>query len=172
MSEVDLASVLNFTAEDLQANREGRLSDSQRRLYFQRERGGLLSGMVVIVFFAIIGSVMAMNGRVWLGAVFVLISIALVIATRIGRKERVSEVNANHVECISGQVLCERTAINSAIGRRYEHQVSIGTETFIVSLPVYEAFCEQEELSVYYLAYNRLILSASPRPHTEGSDGQ
>ena len=172
MSEVDLASVLNFTEEDLQANRAGRLSESQRRLYFQRERGGLLSGMVVIVFFALIGSVMAMNGRVWLGAVFILISVALVIATRIGRGERVSEVNANRVECVSGQVLCERTTINSAIGRRYEHRVSIGTETFVVSLPVYDVLCEQEELSAYYLAYNRLILSASPRPHAEGSDGQ
>jgi len=167
MSDLELGDVLNFTEDDVLANRDGRLSESQRRLYFQRERGGLLSGMVVIVFFALMGSFMSMNGSVWLGAVFIGISLALVVATRVGRGERVSEVNANRVACVSGQVLCERSPINSAIGRRYEHRVTIGTETFVVSLPVYEAFIEQDHLTVYYLAYNRLILSASPSTHTE-----
>jgi len=167
MSDLELGDVLNFTEEDVLANRDGRLSESQRRLYFQHARRGLLSGMVVIVFFALMGSFMSMNGSVWLGAVFIGISLALVVATRVGRAERVSEVNANRVACVSGQVLCERSPINSAIGRRYEHRVTIGTETFVVSLPVYEAFIEQDHLTVYYLAYNRLILSASPSTHTE-----
>ncbi|MGV2435474.1 MAG UNVERIFIED_CONTAM: hypothetical protein LVT10_11830 [Anaerolineae bacterium] len=110
MSDLELGDVLNFTEEDVLANRDGRLSESQRRLYFQHARRGLLSGMVVIVFFASMGSFMSMNGSVWLVA-FIGISLASVVGHGgPGARRSVSaRVNANRVECVSGQVRCGRT---------------------------------------------------------------
>jgi hypothetical protein len=56
--------VLNFTAADLAANREGRLSDRQQeRLRLSRQRSVLIGGALVVIFIFAATGLLFVGGR-------------------------------------------------------------------------------------------------------------
>ena len=161
-----LMKALGFTADDLAANREGRLSP---RFIEQYKREGswrsllppLLVFTVVVLFLPIgicyndwgkplsSGSLFipAIFGAVWL------IGSLGVISTR---RTIFRDVHHGKVEKVEGTAHLERRDD----GEGYSYHLIVQGRLFGVSNEVYQAFTDGENYAVFYLPYSNKILSA------------
>ena len=162
-NERELSEALRFNADDLAANREGRLSDGQRRqLEGVRQRGALLGGLFVVafdlaaaamLFLALVNESAILNA---LGVATVICS-AFLVGIIVRNWLRVSaDMGNNAVETISGTL--ER--IVKKIGRANVFVLRIDGQDIAVSEAVFRAFLHQTPYALYRSPRSKVLLSA------------
>jgi hypothetical protein len=157
-----LATVLNFTPEDLTANRERKLSEAQRaRLQRSLLREAVLYGVaeaviVVILLIAISATLqesedvpaIILLGLALLSSIYPIYMVVRYRATR-------AELTAGMVERATGRVSMDKRE-----GGIY--RMEIGSRSFAIRKTVREAFEDGGQYHVYYAPRTKTILSAEP----------
>ncbi len=161
-STAELSTVLQFTADDLEQNRQGRLSAAQiERLQVQvrkNQQGCLFFTAFAAVFGAVIGfagarSVLAGLGVA--GAVVILCLLALVAFAN--RSQR--NLKLGTAQTVRGAATLYSTPPTKGGSRSY--YVRIERERFDVPLSVYRSFQEGRSYAVYFtVLFSNTMLSA------------
>ena len=144
-----LIGALNFSVTDLDANRQGELSESQRihlRQHRLKEMEWWLIGLILLVFAGIIIS------AEWLPVFFVTACIVSMILAIWFRGE---EDLHGRVQAVSGKL----TFTSSSIWPSYYH-VWVGNEHFYAPKRVKHAFEGGRHYRVYFTPGSRTIVSA------------
>jgi hypothetical protein len=160
---LDLTQALDFTADDLAANREGRLSEAQRtRLQKLRQRSALI-GVGAVVGLGLMATIILFlgqgNGSLILNLVGIGVTIcnAALAGVLVRSWLRLSaDINANAVQAISGTI----THKLRVTGRSVTYILNVDGEELIVARPIFRAFDEGKGYRLYRTASSRLLLSA------------
>lgn len=159
----ELRETLHFTADDLAANREGRLSDRQRtQLEAVRRRGALLGGLFVVVFDLAAAALLFLalaNSSVILNALGVatVVCSAFLVGILVRNWQRVSaDMQDDAVETLQGTL--ER--IVKKTGRANVFVLRIGGQDIAVSEAVFRSFLHQTPYVLYRSPRSKVLLSA------------
>lgn len=174
-----LAAALEFTADDLRENQQGRLSEFQRRAAqeLNRPSGSPMRLVIVLLIAAAI-----VVGLFWLGAIgwtgsiiIAIIAVVAVLAGRFGRKvetqgiqEAAQELQEGRVMSVTGTVMLETKyqqagASQTARPSRKVHYVNCGADPAVrlrISGEAFEAFEDGAVYTLYYLPGAQTLLSA------------
>lgn len=166
-----LARALKFTADDLEMNRQGRVSAAQRQPYAKPTLNplavyvilghaallvGLLGVIALIVNQPILWLVLLVVGAMALMPFF------LIRSEFFSRPVVQDDLNRGKVAQVRG------VATLTMEGKRYH--LRIGTQEFRdVSLKVWGAFQQNRSYCVYYLPRSGVILSAEECPEDQGA---
>jgi hypothetical protein len=161
-----LDEALNFTAEDLDANRDGRLSKRQTARLRARNGFGLIIGNLLVLALVGGGLWIVTLGSAVTGSLLVMAGGGLFVLSRRGRGDYVAAVDAGAVDTETGALTLDTRDYKNPNGVMTEYLVTVGTETFVVSQDAYIAFSETpaERFTVYYLPGARILLSAEAHP--------
>ncbi|MEO8392593.1 MAG: hypothetical protein ABI700_06340 [Chloroflexota bacterium] len=156
MISQNLAQELNFTFDDLEANREGRFTEPQRkrlRLLMLRDvvSYGLLAllplgGLVALLT----GSADHPVNGVMLALLLILFGLLIFYVIR--------QVYATRADLTGGVKVVTGQAALHVAGRGL-HSLSVGQQNFQISKKVYSAFAEDKFYRVYYAPKLKAILS-------------
>lgn len=169
-SDYDLTAARRYSATvpaaDLDANRLGYMTETQRTLL--RERVTQASGphyrrTAALLFWC----VMTFIGCLWYDdafrawAIVALVALAAVTAVEIGwliqrRNQLQADLLKRDVLAVSGRVLLE--ARNQ--GRQLRYAVHTGTHTFVVDQDTFIRFRQGETYTLYYAPHSSVILAA------------
>lgn len=172
--------VFNFTLEDLEANRQGLLSEQQRQqlgLKLQKRHAPLITSLfwmvvgdgAILGLIAFIGVVIA--DREWhktfiylVVAVFFIFNFFLAVGIglrKIGLYSRQleNEISSNQVASVCDTVIL--TTVQDSHGF-YLHFVEVSQQKFQVTDTEFLTFANGEPYCIYYLPYTKGILSVEP----------
>jgi hypothetical protein len=158
----DLALKLDFTAEDLYANRDGILSERQRgKLQRALLRDAILYGVLEVV---LVGVVMVMIGGAMRQASEgrLLILVVLLVAASLYPIYIVRQSLATRADLAAGHVEMAAGRVELHDMGRGNFQVFVRLRSFTVSKKVYGAFLNKRHYRVYYAPRLNKILSAEP----------
>lgn len=168
MLEPKLAAALAFTATDLQANRDGRLSDRQQRRLARRVL--LLNSVYVAT--ALFFFICALYLEPWATGVrhplfWVAVFLVLLATGGLHHMLRISEDYSNdvargHVAAVSGFVRCKFSEWTRGIEGGGEYYIEVLGQRFWVPFVAFEAFQEELKYTVYYLPTVRKVIAAEP----------
>ena len=150
-----LRTVLQFTLDDLEANRTGLLSDSQlldvrNKLLFQ------IAKYVGLSFLPLIVMIRPNPGSILPYVLWV--SLIVFIVGWFYRQWQV-DVGRRHVECAEG-VLSKESYTNDQMLGRVDYTLIVSGERIGVSEQGYRVFAEGEAYRVFYTAQGRQAISA------------
>ena len=164
VSEQDLLmEALRFTAEDLEANRAGRLGPGN----VARLNGSRLTNVWLAVISGIVCGVLGLVGlaansisTVCLAQAgfFVVFSLGVLIYNWWKARKLAGDLNRGQVEAIQGIV----TLVAASTGRSSIYRLGIGDEQFTVKAKVYNAFKNRDPYVIYYVPSSRNLVSAEP----------
>ncbi len=161
----DLSAALGFTADDLDANRQGRLSLSQIEKLTKLRRRNTLAAAALFVALVLAATIFVYIGQInrsvilfGAGAVLTLIN-----AVGVGRAGRAymrvgGDLRSGQVEALVGdveRVLRRGRAIDSFLLRIRGAELKVTKEVFM-------GFRHEAPYRVYRTSYSRLLLSAEP----------
>ena len=168
----DLAYGLNFTPEDLAANREGYMTKKQR-VYLGNQRSLWMSAIVLAVIACPILSTYAIwNGiqihdstssRVGIIALICVVTGGFAIYAATRRRIYNADVYKGNVSMTEGSIVLD---VDSG-GRRVEYYVGIGNRNYRISKSAFLAFKNHNEYRLYYAPNSRIVLSAEPMVRIE-----
>jgi len=165
-------SRLRFTAEDLSANRAGRLSDAQQVLVRSKQRsyvrnGGIALAVMWAIFTALlIVSVISEGAKPQDLAVlpFVIAGMTLIFAAvGVGSRIHARELLRGQIRMVEGQAVTKRAKYTTRYGRGISYVLRIGRQKFLMtSERELDAFETGAHYRVYYIWYTPLhiLLSA------------
>lgn len=155
----DLGLHLNFTREDLDANRAGVFSDAQRATL----RRSLLIESALYGFFALVAlaGLLVINANTGSqtsagASVMTLVLALLVVLFMISL---LAGYRSAHADLSSGVSALTGRAHLTTLGRG-RYSLSFGQQRFHVSAAVYSAFVEGRLYRVYYTPHQQTLLSA------------
>jgi hypothetical protein len=163
MFDEKLARVLNFTEEDLTANRQGYMTKKQRvklrtmvrkRTIYQPL--GVFWIYLAVIFFLIFSGAADTNGRDMRGIVavgFVVASVAMGIYTYYAWRRL-------HADLHKGDVAMEAGRIALEVGMRGKNSLTVQYTTFSINAETLLAFRNDAHYRIYYAPHTKLILSA------------
>ena len=163
--ETDLMAALNFTEADLDANRDGQLSEEQRaRLYGKRIYWLLaIAGVVVLVFLVNLPGVFVIFGSddypppadilIFTGLIMGCIGILAVLYTRSGLRAIAADLQEKTVEAVQGQIKLEPFGEGSIMLRVLDRVFSVSDRTGF-------AFKNGDPYCLYYAPHSKTLLSA------------
>lgn len=173
-----LAAALEFTAEDLAANRDGVLSDAQREALRRKRRSFLLEGFGTFGVFGLVGlgltvslaAMFSQNGEPLLGFLLIGVFVTLgffvfwkptrdTIRQARGRwRDFEADLNKRGIGQVSGPVRLEIMRR----GRYSSFRLFIAGYEFVVSSETLLAFKNGEPYHVYFTAHTLILLAAEP----------
>ncbi|HEX2908356.1 MAG TPA: hypothetical protein VHO69_15900 [Phototrophicaceae bacterium] len=157
-SEEQLEAVIGFTPADLEANRDGQLSDGQK-IRFRGQRNLILAFailvMVCIPFVALTGFVKRTDwglGAIGLILFLVLSTFGTLAALALVRIIRLMhDLQDNRAEAVQGPIKLEM---------HQGYHIVIGDQMWHVHQDVFLAFKNGEPYCLYYAPHSRTLLSA------------
>lgn len=157
---LSLASGLNFTGDDLIANRNGRLSDAQAARLRSRAGCSIIVGTVLVLALAGSGIWLAL-AEAWLWSIaFFVMAGGLFWLNRSGRASVTTERQNGQVAMIKGEAILSADDYASPNRKMTEYILTIGDEAFVLSKDAFSAFEDGDIYTVYYLPKARIVLSA------------
>lgn len=155
-----LAETLNFTEEDLQANRNGRLSEEQQRRLSAQSGCSIVGSALVVLGLAGAGFWMLALGWWQLAAVFFVLAVVIGLLNRAGRGGFRAEINAGTVAIAAGEITLSANEIANPNGGVVEYLLQVNDEVFVIPRDAFAAFEDNAVYRVYYLPQSRIVLSA------------
>lgn len=155
-----LADALNFTDDDLTANRAGRLSDVQSTRLRARAGYTTLAGALIALALAGGGFWLIALGATLAALALFALAAGLFVLTRWGRGTAAAEVAAGAVACVSGEAVLSANDYPNPNGNVTEYVLEIGDEAFVLSRDAFAAFEDGDTYTVYYLPGLRMVISA------------
>ncbi|MEL6148016.1 MAG: hypothetical protein AAFV33_24855 [Chloroflexota bacterium] len=157
-----LEEALNFTADDLAANRTGQLSDEQMTMLRNRAGiRGLAANAMSLVLAGVGFWLMNQSFWQWAALLFACAGALYYFSSR-GRAHAAVEVAAGEVAVVSGEVVLTTDDVSGPERKVTEHILTVGDEAFVISRYAFAAFEDGDHYHVYYLPEARLVLSAEP----------
>lgn len=163
MFDEKLARVLNFTEEDLVANRQGYMTKEQRvklrKMVIKRgiyQPLGVFWIYTAVIFFLIFSGAAHAQGRD-LRAIsvvgFVVASVAMGIYTYYAWRRLRDDLHKGDVAMEAGRIALE-------VGMRGRNSLTIQMTTFAINAETLLAFRNDARYRIYYAPHTKLILSA------------
>jgi hypothetical protein len=158
-TQEDLMWAIGFTPTDLEASREGVLSDHQRRK-FQAERQTNLLTMVLCSLFAIVVWVVGQNFISHENLICLLIPV--IVCVGIGLLKQLEtfgyhrDLRQNRAEAVQGRVILDV----SEKGKKAVYVVQLQHKVWPVKKTVFLAFKNGDPYVIYYAPHTNKILSA------------
>lgn len=163
--DLDLALALNFTPQDLAANRDGVISAEQharlrRMAYFGVD---VFGGITALAIFGVILLITAHTGRSQILSLLETVCLLILLSALYGsiilllwrrRNAYRKDLLSVRVVSISGQAILE---LRGQLGK-----VRIGSKTFWVSKIAYNRFKNSHSYTLYYTPSMEVVLSAEP----------
>lgn len=160
-----LMTLLQFGAQDLQANHEERLGDQQRQRLQHLQRRALMVGALGFLAFAIAASVCLFIGTenghliMFLLGMFLTMVNALYVGIFARQWLRLqADLRAGTVIRTQGEL--ERVV--KANGRMNNFLIRIADETFYVNKDIFLLFGHEMPYAVYHSPYSHVLLAAEP----------
>lgn len=158
----DLALKLDFTDEDLFANRDGILTERQRvRLKRALLREALLYGAVEVLLVGILVLIIANALRMHTEPNLPLLAIFL-LAASLYPIYIVRQTRATHADLAAGHVPMAAGRINLLDVGRGNYRLEVGNQSFNVSRQVYATLVDERYYRIYYTPRLKTILAAEP----------
>jgi hypothetical protein len=165
-TEARSISVLGFTADDLAANRDGKISDSQKvylRSYrLLQARAYFVFGLFLLLIAAVPGlryfRSTVRDGYDLLGAVVFFAFALLLIGLGVNRWRRVQKDIQNGV--VNNANGTARLHIKRAGRGHYEYKLRVEGQEFDLSKDTIAAFTEGQSYRVYYTPLSKVVLSS------------
>lgn len=165
MTDAALMRELDFTPDDLAANRAGRLSDTQAyRLRLKRARSVAI-GVGVLLALALAATLCLFGGLRGSGILSLVgVGLTIVSAGIMGTFARYwlrlsADIRENTVSAFSGPVERIVKPVNQRI---LTYLLRVGGAEFAVDKQTFKAFTHQATYTVYRAKYSGLLLSAEP----------
>lgn len=163
MTDMELMRELEFTADDLAANRAGQLSGVQiDRLRVRRKRS-IMIGIVIIVVLAFIASLCIFSGMQG-SAVLLIIGIGLTLVSAVitGTFARYwmrlsADIRENTVSAFTGQLERVVKPVNQRV---VTYLLRVGGAEFVVNKEQFKAFGHEAPYTLYRAKYTGTLLSA------------
>ncbi|MGB7339120.1 MAG: hypothetical protein WBC91_09535 [Phototrophicaceae bacterium] len=162
-----LMQPLDFTPDDLEANRAGHLGDNQRYRLQQLQRNALLIGMGGFFAFAFIATIFLFFGSensyivMTLIGMFITICNALFVGMFARQYMRLrADLENGEIDIISGEM--ERVV--KANGRMNNFLLRINETEFYVKKDLFQLFRHEVPYNVYRTKHSRVLLAAEPNP--------
>lgn len=166
MEQVDLATALGFSADDLAANRAGRLSEAQDRRLRTGWRRQLIVTVILVIALMLGATVVLFIGQRGDSAALTFIGVLLTVinAGVVGlAAQNYLRVSGDRAR---GGVLATSGAITRTLrvvsGRVTVCIVKVNGEDVIVSKPVFNAFEEGKRYTLYRTPVSKTLLSVEP----------
>jgi hypothetical protein len=162
MKRRSLAYLLEFSKEDIEANREGYMTKEQRR--FHRANGREIAGLKGVGFGFLVAALLTtgikydselIRALVGLGSIILWIVIAIVFA-HIQYAPYKHDLYKSKVECVKGRIRLRK----ESRGRETIRWATIQDESFEIPKELFDAFDNGDTYAIYYAEYSRTILSA------------
>ncbi|GAB5490527.1 MAG: hypothetical protein Phog2KO_07420 [Phototrophicaceae bacterium] len=158
---------LQFTQDDLHANREGQLGENQRIRLQGLQNRAILIGVIGFFAFALIATIFLFFGSennffiMTLIGIFVTICNALFVGMFARQYMRLrADLFDNEVEVIEGEL--ERVIIPN--GRMNNFLIRLNEEEFYVKKDLFKLFRHEVNYRFYRASHSRVLLSAEPNP--------
>lgn len=166
-----LMESLEFTADDLAANRAGTLSSRQRRR-LQRAifRHNVAYWLTALFFYAVALAIEPWaytwsDGR-FLAAVFIMVLATGGLYYLLAESEAHSwAIAEGHVATITGIVRCEHGNMGHTLRTGGDLYIQIHDQRFYVPWKAFETFIDGGKYTLYYLPAAQRVLSATPAQH-------
>jgi hypothetical protein len=164
MATLTLQQALNFTADDLLANREGRLSEMQEyRLRVRRQRAALI-GVALVLAGVFIATLFLFLAQRTSNSILTLVGIGVTLCNA-----ALTGVFARHwmrlnADIRGGTVLMTEGVLERVVKpvsrRVYNYVVRVGEVEIFVSKDTFDAFQHQQPYTLYRAPYTGTLLSA------------
>ncbi len=155
-----LMDAIGFTEEDLEANRQGIITDAQKvhfRREYQKSAFAFLPALVILAFFTIgllsSGLLFIQPGSIVLPFLFFIVYLAY-LSWR--RQQAVDAIRRGNLESVEGRIQLNTTASNS----RQLFTISVQNQKFNIKKNVFLAFKNGDPYVIYYVPRSKSILSA------------
>lgn len=161
---VSLQAALNFTDDDLIANRDGRLSEMQDyRLRVRRRRSAFLSALVLIAASFVATLLLFLGTREGGSSILTLIGIGVTLcnAALFGAFARHwmrlnADIQKGEVHALSGTV--ERV-VKPVTRRVVNYVIRIDSVDIVVDKDTFDAFAHQKRYTIYRTPFSGALLS-------------
>lgn len=159
----DLHRAIDFTTDDLNANRQGLLSPKQREQFSHRQQRSqrFLTGVALIVALMLVGAVLLGTlGIIVLGIIALILGVLGIIEYWIGYQTYTRDLQYNQVEAIQGVVRYVWRG-ESALGIATSPSgIRVGDMQFLLLEDQARAFIEGDIYVLYYAPSTHTLLSA------------
>lgn len=155
-----LAEALNFTDDDLAANRAGNLAEPQRARLRTRSIVSVGGNALLTLGLAAIGLWVVTLGYLLVAGALFALAAGLFWLGRTGNAQLDAERNAGAVASVRGEAHLSADEYPNPNGTVTEFVLSIGDEAFVLPRHIFAAFEDGTHYAVYYLPKARLVLSA------------
>lgn len=154
----ELAAIFNFSPDDLQANRVGRISDAQvESLKHTSDDQQFALGCLAVLplcgcgFFVVVNSIQHLDAfnRLLFGGVFVLLTAFAVIAIFLSRRSLGRDINDRVARSITGMM----RVYNKQSGRSMWYYAEVGSKSFVISVEDYNALRKYFHGNTQYPGY-------------------
>jgi hypothetical protein len=160
---LSLTEALDFTADDLAANREGRLSEAQRtRLQNLRRRSSLI-GVGTVVALGLMATIILFLGQRNDSLILSVVGIGVTICNAAlaggllrGWLRTGADINTNAVQALNGTI----THKLRVAGRSVTYILKVNEDELIVARPIFRAFEEGKPYRLYRTVNSHVLLSA------------
>ena len=162
-TEQDLQEALNFTDEDLQANRDGKLSEKQReKLEIAQQRSFRVLWVMTFIILAslLLALVSGTYGLIALGTIALLLAIMALMEYLTSYRAYQHDLNLKTIETAQGlleYIMRENTSFD---GMTHPAGIRIGELKFLLLQDQTTSFLEGEIYSIYYAPATQTLLSA------------
>ena len=166
MTDNELMRELEFTAEDLAANRAGQLSETQVDRLRARRKRSIATGIAITLALAFIASLCIFGGMQGSGVLLIIgVGLTLVSAVITGTFARYwlrlsSDIRENTVSAFSGQIERIVKPVNQRIAT---YLLRVGGAEFAVTKEQFRAFAHEAPYTLYRAKYTGTLLSAESR---------
>ena len=172
-----MTQTLPLNPDDLDANRAGRLTDSQRKGYRNLDRsfrkseftGALLCAAIAAILLTATGPAPNAQYRPLAGAAFALVGVFLLVRATILGDAVSQDVRGGKVEMVEGAVGKRR--VSSSGSTPDFHYLSVAGKSFSVGSGTYEATPEAGIVRLYYLPHSHKVVNLERMPDRPLPDG-
>lgn len=162
-----LMQPLQFTGDDLLANRQGQLGDNQRQRLQSLQVRALIIGASGFFAFALVATIFLFFGSenslliMTLIGIFITICNAIFVGMFARQYMRLrADLTGGEIDNIAGQL--ERVVIPN--GRMNNFLLRIEGEEFYVKKDLFKLFRHEVHYTIYRAKHSRVLLSAEPNP--------
>lgn len=164
MNNTELMRELEFTADDLAANRAGHLSEAQMNRLRARRSRSIATGIAIMLVLAFIASVCIFGGIQRSGVLLIVgVGLTLISAVITGTFARYwmrlsADIRENTVSAFSGQLERVVKPVNQRV---VTYLVRVEGAEFAVNKGQFKAFAHEAPYTLYRAKYTGMLLSAT-----------
>jgi hypothetical protein len=166
MKHLTLQTLLKFTADDLKANREGRISSKQFEKYKPAEVNRLAVYVIlghVLVIGGILGAIAIAVGKWEMWIVFaIVVGAALLPFVLLQNEGNIKPALRGDVKAGKVAKACGIVILTERKGRSVYYDLYVDGVTLQISANQAEAFVHGDSYCVYYFPHSLMLLTAEP----------